>query len=163
MKLKHACVIAASAAAALSAAIVVPVLTHAQSPTATTITLQEKVQGVVTDDVAPKSKRGKVSLGDRLITRQSLFDPGKKRIGTLYTDCTGVGPPKPFRSATLLCRVAYTFSDGQIVAAGSFKLDGSGRLPIVGGTGTYAGVRGSVSSAKPAKGYDSADLITIGG
>jgi len=163
MKRKHTSAIAAAAAVALSAAIAIPALTQAQTPAATTITFQEKVQTVAMDDIAPKSKTGKVSIGDRLITRQSLFDAAKKRVGTLYTDCTGVGPTKPFSTATLLCRLAYTLSDGQIVAVGQFKLDGSGRVPIVGGTGAYAGARGSISSAKPAKGFDSADLITIGG
>ncbi len=167
MKLKPTSLIA-GAAVALSAAVAVPALTSAQSPTARTITVNLKAQNVAMDDVAPKSKRGPaggVSLGDRLITRQSMFDPGsKKRIGTLHTDCTGVGPTKRFPSVTLLCKVSYTFFDGQIVAAGTFKLDDdNAEIPIVGGTGAYAGARGSFKSAKPAKGFDSTDVITITG
>ncbi|MDQ3631532.1 MAG: dirigent protein [Actinomycetota bacterium] len=168
MKLKPTRLIAAGATVALSAAIAVPALTSAQSPGARTITVNLKVQNVAMDDVAPKSKRGPaggVSLGDRLITRQSMFDPAsKKRVGTLHTDCTGVGPTKPFPAVTLLCRVSYTFSDGQIVGAGSFRLDDeNAEVPIVGGTGAYAGARGSFRSGQPAKGFDSTDVIAIAG
>ncbi|MEJ7798666.1 MAG: hypothetical protein WKF48_11535 [Solirubrobacteraceae bacterium] len=168
MKRKHTGMIAAGAAVALSAAIAVPTLTSAQSPQARTITVQEKVQNVAADDLPPRSKRGptdRVSLGDRLITRQSLFDTSRKRIGTLYTDCTGVGPTRSlFKGATLLCTVSYKLSDGQIVAAGAVELgDDRAEVPIVGGTGAYAGARGTVKMAKPAKGFDSADVITITG
>lgn len=162
MRLKPTSLIAAGAAAALSAAIAVPALTSAQSPTARTITVNEKVKGIVKHDLAPKS-RTRVSLGDRLVTRQSLFDDGRKQVGMLYTDCTGVGPTRPIFRATLLCTAAYTFADGQIVAAGRFSLDGDGELAITGGTGAYAGARGSIRSAQPAQGFDSTDVIAITG
>ncbi|CAA9504445.1 MAG: hypothetical protein AVDCRST_MAG67-2233 [uncultured Solirubrobacteraceae bacterium] len=169
MKLMPIGLIAAGAAVAVSAGVAVPALTSAQSTgAARKITVNLKVQSVVMDDVAPKSKRGPaggVSLGDRLITRQSMFDPAsRKRVGTLYTDCTGVGPTKRFPAVTLLCRVSYTFANGQIVAAGSFKLDDAdAEVPIVGGTGAYAGASGSFKSAQPATGFDSTDVITITG
>lgn len=40
---------------------------------------------------------------------------------------------------------------------------GASPQPIVGGTGAYAGARGTIKTTKPMKGYDSADLITING
>ena len=161
MKLKPFHLAAAAAAAALSAAVAVPGLTSAQAGPSTT-TVNVKVQAIAKDDLAPRS-RARVSLGDRLVTRQSLFDGAGKRVGTLHTDCTGTGPTRPLPGATLLCTTSYAFSGGQIVAAGMFKLDGSGELVIVGGTGVYAGARGSVKSGPPARGYDSADVITITG
>lgn len=155
--------IAVGVAAAASVAIALPVLTAAQtSGDARTITVQEKVVDIAKDDVPPKSK-SKVSLGDRLITRQSLFDANKKALGTLYTDCSGVGPTKPIFAATLQCLLTYRFADGQIVAAGTTRLTGGKPLPLVGGTGAYAGAHGSVQLTKPAKGFDSADEITIDG
>lgn len=163
MKPRPARLVAVGAAAALSAAIAVPALTSAQTPTASTITVQEKVQTVVQDDISPKSKTHKVSVGDRLITVQSLFDASKKRIGTLYTDCTSVGPTKPFPHLTLLCETTYDLPAGQIVASGVAKLDGTGGLTIVGGSGAYAGAHGTVAFAKAAQGYDTADTITIAG
>lgn len=163
MKVKPASLIAAGAAVALATAMAVPALTGA-SPAPTTITVQEKVQAVVNDDIAPKSKKDNVSLGDRLVTRQALFDASKKRVGTLYTDCAGVGPTKPlFSGATLLCTLSYRFTNGQIVAAGMAKLNGGLEVPIVAGTGAYAGAHGSIKAAQPAKGFDSADVITISG
>lgn len=163
MKPKPVRLITAGAAVALSAAIAVPALTSAQTPSATTITVQEKVQNVVQDDISPKSKSHKVSAGDRLVTVQSLFDANKKRIGTLYTDCTSVGPTKPFPHLTLLCTTTYKLPAGDIIASGVAKLDGPGGLVIVGGSGAYAGAHGTVGFAKAAKGYDTADLITIAG
>ena len=158
-KLSHLTI--GATAAALSAAIAVPGLTSAQSgPSMTTV--QVKVQAFAKDDVAPRS-RSRVSLGDRLTTRQSLFDGAGKRVGTLSTDCTGTGPTRPLPSATLLCTASYSLSGGQIVAAGAFKLDGRGELAIVGGTGAYTGARGTIKSAQPGRGYDSADVITITG
>ena len=118
-------VVATGIAAALAAAVAVPALSGAQAPTAVTITVQEKVRTVATDDLAPKSRSGRVSAGDRL------------------------------------CTVTYRFADGQIVAAGAFKLDGSAEVPIVGGTGAYAGASGTVKPGRPARGFDSADVITI--
>ena len=41
--------------------------------------------------------------------------------------------------------------------------DDTSELPIVGGSGAYAGAQGTIKSTKPMKGYDSADVITING
>lgn len=146
-----------------SAAVALPAITGARTPDrARTITVQVKVVDIAKDDVAPKS-RSKVSLGDRLITRQSLYDANRKAVGTLYTDCSGVGPTKPVFGATLQCLATYRFGDGQIVAAGTTRLTGGTPLPVVGGSGAYAGARGSVQLTQPARGFDSADVITIDG
>lgn len=159
----HPKLIAAGVAAAACTAIAVPALTTAQTPGGPrTITVQERVVDIAKDDVAPKSRTW-VSLGDRLITRQSLFDAARKPLGTLYTDCSGVGPAKPIFEATLQCLATYRFADGQIVAAGTVRLSAGTPLPLVTGTGAYAGARGSVRLVKPAKGFDSADEITLDG
>jgi hypothetical protein len=163
MNPRPARLVAAGAAVALSAVIAVPALTSAQTPAATTITVQEKVQNVIQDDISPKSKTRKVSAGDRLVTIQSLFDANKKRIGTLYTDCTSVGPTKPFPHLTLFCQATYRLPAGDVIASGVSKLDGPGGLTIVGGSGAYAGAHGTIAFAKGAKGYDTADVITIAG
>lgn len=163
MKPRPARLAAAGAAVALSVAITVPALTSAQTPAASTITVQEKVQTVVQDDVSPKSKTHKVSVGDRLVTVQSLFDASKKRIGTLYTDCTSVGPTKPFPHLKVSCSATYSLPAGQVLASGVTRLDGPGGLTIVGGSGAYTGAHGTVAFAQAAPGYDTADTITIAG
>jgi hypothetical protein len=160
MKPVPARLVAAGTAVARAAAIAVPVLTSAQSPAATTITVQEKAQTVVQDDIAPKSKAHRVSVGDRLVTVQALFDASKKRIGTLYTDCASVGPTKPLPHLTLLCQTTYKLREGQIIASGVAKVDGPGGLTIVGGSGAYPGAHGTLGFAKPEKGFDTADMIT---
>ena len=161
LKLSH---LIFAGAVALAAVIAVPALTTAQAPVGTTITVQEKVQTVVQDDVAPKSRRGRVSAGDRLITRQSLFDADKRRLGTLYTDCTSVGPAGSFPRLMVLCTATYKFGDGQVVAVGATRFDDAvPEFPIVGGTGAYRGARGTVKMVKPMHGYDGADAITISG
>ncbi len=87
--------------------------------------------------------------------------PGR-RSGTLYTDCTGVGSTKAlFAGAQVLCTVTYRFADGQIVAAGATTLGPRFRLAIVGRTGAYEAAGGSVASARPAKGFDSADVLRL--
>ena len=161
MKLKPSHLIAAGAGA-LSGVVAVPALTTAQTPGGDPITVHAKVQAVVQDDVAPKSRRGRVSTGDRLITRQSLFAADRRRIGTLYTDCTSVGQTGSFPRLTLLCTLTYKLRDGQIVGAGAARFDApNAEFSIVGGTGAYAGARGTVRTTPPMRGYDSADVITI--
>jgi hypothetical protein len=106
MKPAPARLVAAGIAVTRAAAIAVPVLTSAQSPAATTITVQQKVWTVVQDDVAPKSKAHRVSVGDSLVTAQALFDASEKRIGTLYTDCASVGRRNHFRTSRSSVRKA---------------------------------------------------------
>jgi hypothetical protein len=161
MKLKLA---APAAAAALAAAVAVPVLSQAQGTTAppTTITFQETAPKVVITDVSPKSKHGIASQGDQLVTSGALFDAARHRLGTISGDCTAVGPAKAIFRVALLCTVTYKVAAGQIVAAGDFALSGDATLPIVGGSGAYAGARGTVTSTvTPAKGFEDADVITL--
>lgn len=151
-----ALVVAAGTAAAI------PAITSGQSPGERTITVQEKVSRIELDDLAPRTGRNRVSQGDRLVTTQALFSSPGSRAGTLYTDCTGVGQSKPlFGGAKLLCTTTYELSDGQIVAAGAIRLGRPPRLAITGGTGAYEGASGSVEPVKPARGFDSADVLRL--
>jgi hypothetical protein len=164
MKLKLA---APALTATLVAAVALPVLSHAQAPgtaaSPTTITFQETAPKVVITDVPPRSKNGDTaSQGDKLVTYGALFDTAHHRLGTISGDCTAVGPSKAIFRVALLCTVTYKVAGGQIVAAGNFALSGDATLPIVGGSGAYAGARGTVTSTvKPAKGFDDADVITL--
>jgi hypothetical protein len=153
-------------AAALAAAVAVPVLGQAQDapPAAETLTFQEDMPKVVIDDVAPKAKRGDtLSQGDRIVTHGGLFDAGRKRLGSLSVTCTAVGATRPVPEAELFCQAVYDVTGrGQVVASGRFSLEGRIPLPVVGGTGQFAGVTGSVlSNAKPAKGFDDVDVLTL--
>jgi hypothetical protein len=151
--------LAAATTAALGAAVALPVLTHAQAAPAT-ITFQEPLPKITIDHVAGKGG-DTVAQGDRLVTSGGLYDEAHHRLGTIMTACTATGATKSLFKASLLCTVTYDTAQGQIVAAGLYKLDGTAKLPIVGGSGTYTGARGTVSPAQTAKGFDSADLITL--
>jgi hypothetical protein len=102
-------------------------------------------------------------MGDRVLTRQRLFDERDKSIGTLYTDCVNVGRPGRVFQATLLCSASYRFAGGQFATVGSIRLadaPGTSPTPIV-GSGKFRGRHGEVASTKSVKGYDSADVLRI--
>jgi hypothetical protein len=154
--------VVAATAAALAAAIAVPVLTQAQTtPAPTAITFQESPPKVAILHATKAGHGDTVAHGDRLVTSGGLYDAAHHRLGTIGTDCTVEGATKPVFKAALLCTVSYDTAQGQIVAAGKYVLDGSAKLPIVGGSGSYTGARGTVSPGTVAKGFDDADLITL--
>jgi len=92
-----------------------------------------------------------------------LFDAGRKRLGAISVSCTAVGPTRPVGRAELLCDATYDVTGrGQILAAGHFYLDGRIPMPIIGGSGEFAGVTGSVASnTAPAKGFEDVDVLTL--
>ncbi|MDQ3632164.1 MAG: hypothetical protein M3417_13020 [Actinomycetota bacterium] len=154
--------IPAIALAAVAAAVAIPALSsEAQTSGPRDITVREKVRTVKIDDLKPRSRDDRLSQGDRVLTRQELYDARNRRIGTLYTDCANVGGTAKVFKATLQCVVTYRFGDGQVEAAGVARLAPGQRLAIVGGTGAYKGVSGEVETAPPVKGYDSVDILHI--
>jgi hypothetical protein len=93
----------------------------------------------------PDSKRFRLSAGDRLVRITPILDKkGGKRIGTEYADVTVV-KGNSFGNATYLGQATIQFDDGQIAAAVAFKPAKTNSFPVVGGTGAYAGARGSVT------------------
>ncbi len=155
--------VAGAALAALAVAAAIPALTGAQTSGAREITLREKVRAVQFVRAKASTKGDRLATGDRVITRQALFDPKNTPIGTLFTDCVNVGPAAAVFKATLQCTVTYRFRDGQVVAAGQADLKPGGRVPIIGGTGAYSLARGEVEAGAPVKGYDSADVLRLAG
>ncbi len=154
--------VAAVVIAALAAAVAIPAVTSADS--AREITVRDKVRAVKIIDVAPKAKREDLSHGDRVLTRQAMFDERDRRIGTLFTDCVGVGPTAPLFEATMQCTSTWRFGDGQIVGEGIVRLSDrspGARFPIVGGSGAYRGTGGEASAGAPVKGYDSVDVLSL--
>ena len=154
----------ALAATTLAAGVAVPVLSQAQTgPPTRSLTFQEPRPQLVLQDVAPKSRRpDEVGLGDRLVTTGPLHDGAGKRVGAISTECTAMGRGR-FYAVTLSCQVTFALRDGQVVAAGTASLGGDYRLAVVGGTGAYAGVRGTMTPGKKLKGYDDADRLDLVG
>ena len=109
----------------------------------------------------PENRRYRFSMGDQLTFSNPVLDrAGGTRVGTLYGTVTVV-KGRTFRNIKVLGQVVFEFTDGsQITAHGVFALaDESVEVPIVGGSGRYAGARGSVSSETVANG--SQDTLTL--
>ena len=144
--------VVAVAAAVLAVAVAIPALTSADS--ARTITVQDKVRAVKIIDVAPKSKRDKFSQGDRVLTRQAMFDTNDRRIGTLFTDCAGVGPTAPLFGGLLQCTSTWQLrrrpSGGRRHDPAAANPDA--RFPIVGGSGAYRGASGEAAAGASGEG-----------
>lgn len=154
----------AVALATLAAAIAVPTLTSsAQTPASVDITVRDKIKAVVFVHAKPTTRGERLATGDRVITRQGMFDERDAPIGTLTTDCVNVGATAPVFKATLQCTSIYRFRDGQIVSAGVVKLDSakSAPFPIVGGSGAYTSASGDITAGKPVKGYDTVDVLHL--
>lgn len=149
--------------AAGAVAVALPNLTSAQSTGAHDITVREKVQSIRFVHQQRSTKGDRLATGDRVLTRQHLFDDANKTIGTLYTDCVNVGASARVFAATLQCTATYRFDDGQLVLTGVLPVGTVGTsAPITGGSGAYRGARGEVTTAKPEKGYD-IDILHIDG
>ncbi len=155
--------VTAAALAALAAGAAIPALTGAQAPGGREITVREKVRSVKFVRAKASTKGDRLATGDRVVTRQALFDTANKPIGTLFTDCANLGLAAPVFKATLQCTVTYRFRDGQVVAAGQADLKPGARVPIIGGTGAYSLARGEVQARAPVKGYDSVDVLRLAG
>jgi len=159
-------VLAVAAIAAACAAVAIPALTSAQSSGgARDITVREKVpdRNIHTVDVAPRSKSGKFSAGDRISARQLLFNNQNQRVGTLYTDCVGMGPTASLFKATVLCTAVYRFHDGEITGVGAGLIDAKTLLAITGGTGAYRGAKGEVQAIAPVHGYQTVETLQLEG
>ncbi len=154
-----------AALAAIAAAAAIPALTGAQPSGPRDIIAREKVRTVKFVRAKPSTRGDRLDQGDRVITRQALFNQSDRAIGTLFTDCVNVGSATQVFKATLQCAATYRFSDGQVASAGVVRLSSArgARFPIVGGSGAYSSARGEVEAAAPVKGYDTVDVLHLAG
>jgi hypothetical protein len=153
---------AAAAALAALAAAAIPGLTAANGSSGRDITVREKLADVAF--VHTGSARGeRLAMGDRVITRQAMFDTNDRRLGTLMTDCVNTGSTAQVFKAALQCVSTYRFKGGQVVGAGAVRLaDGpANTFPIVGGSGAYRGASGQIEAGAPVPGYESVDVLHL--
>jgi hypothetical protein len=157
--------ISVAAVLALSAAVAIPAFTTAQTVGAREIAVREKVRAVKFVHAKQSTRGEHLAQGDRVLTRQALFAENGTAVGTLFTDCVNVGRAAEVFEATLQCVSTYRFKDGEVVGTGVVVLSTGGtiRFPIVGGSGAYRGAHGEVTSGKPAKGYQGADVLRLDG
>jgi hypothetical protein len=144
----------AAAALAAAAACAPLTLAHAQAPTGRTLTLHVTGTQVTPIDLPPlhRTKRSPETAGDVVIARSRVTG------GTRYLRCAVVRPGRGFARALTSCDVTYVLADGTITAAGVVRLASStpSVVAITGGTGAYAGARGTLSSAP-----DGTDTLTL--
>jgi hypothetical protein len=144
-----AAVAAAVSCAAAGAALVPDAPVRAQQTGRTyTITYGEMRQSML--DVAPKGMgRGRVSLGDHVFVSGAVWRDGAVS-GTLQAVFT-VGNARPIRidRASGLISGVYRLADGDIYlqASATFDDTDTDHGAVVGGTGAYAGARGTIDSS----------------
>jgi hypothetical protein len=111
-------------------------------------------------DVPPRSSTGALSVGDRLTGVERLSGGAR---GTETSDCVVTGAARAIPQAQVQCALVYRLPRGELIAVGDLRLRPGQRVPIVGGTGAYAGARGYVTSRAPHRGFDSRDVLVLTG
>jgi hypothetical protein len=119
----------------------------------TTISFTETTKGATYTnvDVAPKAKKDEVSPGDEIVFRIPLVAGGKK-IGHESGVCVATKAAKKFPNVEFFCTGTFVFpGEGRLAFSQMFKLEQSNSGAIVGGTGAYAGARGTFHQSKETK------------
>jgi hypothetical protein len=143
--------LAAAALVSAGAVAVVAVAPGNAQPSGTTITITTGAERLSMLDVAPKGvARGRVSLGDHVFVSAPIRPDGGTR--GRFTGVFTVGNPHTVRidrGRGLLSGV-YRLADGDIYiqATATFDDGDEDHGAVVGGTGAYAGARGTVDSSK---------------
>ena len=154
--------LAAALAAATATAVAVPALTGAQASGGREVTVRDKVQAAQFVHAKASTPEGVLAMGDRVDTRQAVFNERDRPVGTLATDCVNIGQTAEVFDATLQCLSTYRLEGGEVVTAGVVSLkDPKARIAIVGGTGAYVSAGGDVRAGKPVKGYDTVDVLHL--
>jgi hypothetical protein len=117
-------------------------------------------------DIAPKAKNPRnpsLSPGDQFVFTNPLADPSGKHIGKLHASCTITKGAKSFdKGAAAICWGVFSFTTGGtlvgVVQEDNLASEDSTGA-ILGGTGTYAGARGSFTSHETKSGED--DVVTL--
>jgi hypothetical protein len=99
-------------------------------------------------------------VGDRLTGVERLSGGAR---GTETSDCVVTGAARAIPQAQVQCALVYRLPRGELIAVGDLRLRPGQRVPIVGGTGAYAGARGYVTSRAPHRGFDSRDVLVLTG
>lgn len=143
----------------------------ASAATTTTITFKEPEKGSTFTyvDVAPTApkKHGfptAISPGDQLVLTNPLTEGGKT-IGKLRARCTataavGKTTSMAFVQAHFICEGVFTLPGGSLYGNASIVKSGTEGV-VTGGTGKYAGARGTIST-KEGKGGNTTTITLLG-
>jgi len=161
--MRRIAVLAGSVVAVLATGAVLAASGGAQDPGGRTINLVTKDFKFKLVDNPPRSRgrRAPPGAGDQLVLSATVLNPTGARVGRLHATCAvTVGG----RRGRAVCQGIYDLADGQmhllVAYTGSADVSGS----VVGGTGAYAGARGTfVSKDRPGEsgGDPSDDTVTL--
>lgn len=123
-----------------------------------TLHLVEKGGGLSVVDNPPKAKHQfDFSPGDIVVVTRDVFEASGNRAGSLRLVCVAT------TATTQHCSGTETLPGGTLELAGVSSPAPSTTVAVLGGTGTYAGARGSSLSADRKGSSDIADqTITLG-
>lgn len=159
-------IIAASVVAALAVGGVLAAGGGAQTPGGITIKLVTKNCSYNVIDVPPRMRKrnGQPSGGDGNAGVCQVFKAAGGRAGRLDYSCVSTQVGK--RIGASLCQTAYTLAGDELHAVARPHDDDRAAGVIVGGTGAYAGARGTFTSkdragANERNGYPKDDVITL--
>jgi len=134
------------AAIAVAGAVALPITAGSAQSGPRTFTVTNGKETMFLDDVAPRTlKRGRLTMGDRIVSTQNVKIDGKV-AGTLQFDTTITNrKPQPWSRFTAMLRSTLVLKDGELFGVGYIDAaHGKQRATIVGGTGAYSGATGTV-------------------
>ena len=144
-----------------AAALAAPAVAHAD----TTLTFKEANKGSTFHFIDNPPKAGKShrpSAGDQFVVTEPLVDSSGKHIGRLQAQCTVTKPGKTDSTTSAICFGVFSFANGTLdamVAESNLNAKAT-KGGIIGGTGTYAGARGTfVSKTTKTGNGDTVDLL----
>jgi hypothetical protein len=136
-----------SAAAATTAALVISDAGQAQQAAGQTLVLRNSAIKIADVDVPPlvRSKRSPETPGDEVIVTSKLAGAA---TGSRYLLCAAAKQGPSIEKALYSCQLTYALADGTITAAGVGRIGAGGpvTVAVTGGTGSYAGARGTLTS-----------------
>jgi hypothetical protein len=142
-------------AAAAAAGVVVAASSGQTSSVGKTIALYSKARGdtIATAfvDLPPKATKKNPNLvtpGDIIFQTVRLHGKSGAVIGKEYDELTFVTPSNDSSSVDLV-RSTFVFADGTIYSVGRHAPGSNYPDAVIGGTGAYAGARGTLTSAGP--------------
>lgn len=138
----------------------------AQTPTPQTLTLIETARGGMTNvvDRPPLSRQGgterRLTKDDTLVITNPLRDTSGRRAGRLRASCA-VTKAGGFDSAAGDCLAVFQLKAGRIYVTMPMNLAATTTTgAVLGGTGAYAGVRGTWTSVQRRNG-SARDTLTL--
>jgi hypothetical protein len=127
----------------------------AQTPGASTLTFNELAKSTTTA-FADNGKKG-LTPGDTIELNIPFTDAAGKRVGIANAACSVTRASKS-GEPDLICQGVFPLADGDIAVFGRVT-PGVDHLAVVGGTGAYAGARGTMTSTDTKTG--ATDVIAL--